>query len=259
MDSARDAENVRPYSDSEAKGAQVEEMFDSIAPAYDFMNTAMTFGLHRRWRNKALDMALERPGVAGCIAEGGPLDILDVASGTGDVAFSLAQRVSVARITGVDLSTGMLDIARRKRTEASADVASRISFEEGDCLALSYPDDTFHLVTVAYGVRNFEHLLDGLKEMHRVLRPGGSLCIIELSRPKALLPRMGYDIYSRLLIPAVGRLVSGDRSAYSYLPRSIAAAPQREALTSLMEQAGFHNCSYHSLTLGAVTIYLAEK
>lgn len=253
------AERVCPYGGESAKGEQVEQMFDSIAPAYDFMNTAMTFGLHRRWRDKAIGMALATDAMRRCVADGAPFDILDVATGTGDVAFTLARRLPQARVTGIDLSTGMLDIARDKRAAMQADLASRLAFEAGDCLDLKFADNSFQMVTVAYGVRNFEHLAVGLKEMCRVLRPGGVICIIELSRPTALLPRLGYDIYSRAIIPAVGRLVSGDRSAYTYLPRSIAAAPQRADLTAMMTQAGFSDCSFKSLTLGAVTIYLGFK
>ncbi len=245
------AEKVNPYDDRREKGEQVEEMFDSIAPAYDFMNTAMTFGLHRRWRNKALKAALaSMPQPAA--------DVLDVATGTGDVAFRLHELLPEARITGIDLSQGMLDVARRKLANLPEPSRKALSFEKADCLELPFADASFSLITVAYGVRNFSHLLQGLREMRRVLRPGGVLCIIELSEPEGGLTRLGYRLYSRRLIPAVGRMVSGDSRAYTYLPESIAAAPQREAMARILREAGFTDVKWRSLTFGAVTYYLAK-
>ena len=251
------AEKVMPYDECREKREQVEEMFDSIAPAYDFMNTAMTFGLHRRWRSKALSalqslLGRTRP-------DGRDLRLLDIATGTGDVAFDLARRFPYAKITGADLSAGMLDVARRKLAAAPPQVRGRIDFEQADCLALPYPDATFDAITVAYGVRNFQRLAEGYAEMHRVLRPGGMLCVIELSAPEPGLTKALYNVYSRHLIPAVGRLVSGDSRAYSYLPESIAAAPQRDAMTAIMTRAGFDRASWRSLTFGAVCVYLARK
>ncbi len=247
------AENVKPYNDVEAKGKQVGEMFDSIAPAYDFMNTAMTGGLHRYWRNRALRMAARR------LEEKEPQSILDVACGTGDVAFRLHRLYPQARITGLDLSAGMLRIAEGKLAEMPAPARERISFMEGDSLALPFGDDTFDLVTVAYGVRNFERLEDGYREMLRVLRPGGVICVVELSEPAAQPARGLYKFYSGNIIPMMGRIVSHDARAYSYLPESIAACPQREAMTSLLEKAGFRDARWKSLTLGVVTIYTACK
>ncbi len=229
------AENVKPYNDAEAKGKQVVEMIDSIAPAYDFMNTGMTGGLHRYWRNRALRMAARR------LEEKEPQSILDVACGTGDVAFRLHRLYPQARITGLDLSAGMLRIAEGKLAEMPAPARERISFMEGDSLALPFGDDTFDLVTVAYGVRNFERLEDGYREMLRVLRPGGVICVVELSEPAAQPARGLYKFYSGNIIPMMGRFVSHDARAYSYLPESIAACAQREAMTSLLEKAGFRD------------------
>lgn len=245
------AELVNPYGESEHKGEEVERMFDSIAPAYDFMNTAMTFGLHRYWRNRAMKAAQRL-----CAS---PSDILDIATGTGDVAFRLAKDYPHADIVGVDLSRGMLDIAETKLQEMPEAIRRRIRFMQGDSLNLQFDGDSFDLITVAYGVRNFEHLRQGIGEMHRVLRPGGVLCIIELSVPANPLLRWGYNLYSHHIIPAVGRLVSGDSRAYTYLPESIAAAPQRNDLTAIMRDAGFSDCEWHSLTFGAVTYYLGAK
>lgn len=248
-------ENVEPYREGGEKGKQVERMFDSIAPAYDFMNTAMTLGLHRRWRDTALDAAAE------ALAENRitPERILDVATGTGDVAFELHRRWPKASITGADLSEGMLDVARRKADALPLHDKAMLTFETGDCLALRFKDDTFDLITVAYGVRNFEHLLQGYREMERVLRPGGILCVIELSEPENKLTHAAYRFYSRTLIPLAGRMVSRDPRAYTYLPESIAAAPQRRDMALLMQQAGLRRCRWRSLTFGAVTFYLAQK
>lgn len=246
---AQGSEKVMPYSKGESKTGEVEEMFDSIAPAYDFMNSAMTFGLHKYWRNRALAR----------LKKVNPKRILDVATGTGDVAFSLFTRLSPESVTGVDLSSGMLDVARRKLEKMAPSARERIRFLQGDCLALPFSDGEFDAITVAYGVRNFERLGEGYREMYRVLAPGGVLCVIELSEPRQSFLKSLYRLYSRRLIPAIGKMVSGDSRAYSYLPESIAACPQREEMTALIRGAGFDEASWHSLTFGAVTIYLARK
>lgn len=253
------AEKIIPYGQEAPKTRQVERMFDSIAPAYDFMNTAMTFGLHRYWRRRTLRRALSAPGVKAAAQSRAGLKVLDVATGTGDLALWLADHLDRAAITGLDLSEGMLAIARRKLADKPGKEGVKLVFRRGDCLHLDFADDSFDLITVAYGVRNFEHLADGLREMRRVLRPGGTLCVLELSCPANPLMRFGYDLYSRRLIPAVGRMVSGDSEAYTYLPESIAACPQRGEMTALMEQAGLTDCTFRSMTLGVVTMYLGVK
>ncbi|MDE5585464.1 MAG: bifunctional demethylmenaquinone methyltransferase/2-methoxy-6-polyprenyl-1,4-benzoquinol methylase UbiE [Muribaculaceae bacterium] len=247
------AEMVKPYNDEEAKGKQVGEMFDAIAPAYDFMNTMMTGGLHIRWRNKALKMA------AAMLPPGKPENVLDVACGTGDVSFRLHELFPKARITGLDLSPGMLRIADRKLSDMDRNARDKITFIEGDSLDIPFADQTFDMVTVAYGVRNFERLEDGYREMRRVLKPGGVICVIELSEPANPLVKAGYRLYSRNIIPLVGRMVSHDTRAYSYLPESIAACPQRREMTAMMERAGFKDATYKSLTLGVITIYIAKS
>lgn len=244
-----EVEKITPYGSEESKTGQVEEMFDSIAGAYDFMNTAMTFGLHRWWRNRALSRLRGVPHA----------DILDVATGTGDVAFALSRRLAPRSVVGVDLSAGMLEVARRRLAEQPEEVRRRITFEQGDSLHLRFADASFDAVTVAYGVRNFEHLEEGLREMARVLRPGGTLCVVELSVPRNPLARAGYNLYAKGIIPMVGRMVSGDSRAYTYLPESIARTPQRGEMTALMTRAGLADASWRSLTLGVVTIYTATK
>lgn len=238
-------EEITPYGSEAPKGRQVEQMFDSIAPAYDFMNRAMTLGIDRRWRSIAVGML------------GKPKKILDVATGTGDLALLLARRIPDSTVTGIDLSEGMISVGRKKIAEAGLE--KRITLVAGDCLALPFNDNSFDCITVAYGVRNFADIPAGLREMQRVLRPGGRLCIIELSVPENPVIKPLYNIYTRGVIPAVGRLVSHDTRAYTYLPESIAAVPQGSAMTSLMESAGLKNASFRPLTFGVCTIYLAEK
>ncbi len=241
------AEKINPYDDNRAKTEQVKEMFDSIAPAYDFMNRAMTFGIDKLWRAKAVRM----------IKAHAPHSILDVATGTGDLAIKLARCLSPDNVTGIDLSEGMIEIGRRKITEAHLDHI--ISLTTGDCLALPFDDNSFDCVTVAYGVRNFEHLDQGYRQMHRVLNEGGMLCVIELSTPTSPIIKPLYNFYTRFIIPFVGRLISKDVRAYSYLPESIAAVPQGDDMLQLMRNAGFKNCSFKSLTFGTCTIYTAFK
>lgn len=246
-------ELINPYGDNRNKAAQVEEMFDNIAPAYDFMNTAMSFGLHRHWRNRALRAAVEALGTAS------PAAILDIATGTGDLAFHLAQAYPRAAVTAIDLSEGMLAQAQRKLETMPPDLQRRITFSRADSLRLPFAAGSFDLITVAYGVRNFENLRAGYNEMNRTLRPGGLLCVIELSQPASKPALAAYRLYARHLIPLAGRMVSGDSRAYSYLPESIAAAPQRDSMARLLEEAGFQQVSWKSLTFGAVTYYLARK
>lgn len=245
------AEKVMPYSsDAGGKGKQVESMFDSIAPAYDFMNACMSLGMHRMWRNMALNGAVKRLGAV-------PADILDVATGTGDLVFALRRRYPHASITGIDLSGGMLAIARKKLAEFPDERG--ICFIQGDCLDMPIDDESFDMVTVAYGVRNFERMEQGYREMLRVLRPGGVLCVVELSQPVAGLPLLLYKGYTRGFIPVAGRLLSGDPRAYSYLHESIEAAPQRADMTAVMARAGFTDCYWKSIFPGAACFYLGTK
>ncbi len=241
-------EQVTPYGSHEtAKTEQVRQMFDSIAPAYDFMNRAMTLGIDIWWRR----LAVKR------LRQLRPSQILDVATGTGDFAIQLHESLHPQHITGIDLSGGMLDEARRKVKGKGLDKA--ISFEQGDCMALPMADESFDAVTVAFGVRNFEHLQQGYIEMARVLKPGGMLCVLELSAPTNPLIRWFYDLYTLHIIPAIGTIKSGDKSAYRYLPLSIAAVPQGDDMLQLMRNAGLHNTHCKRLTLGVCTIYTATK
>ena len=247
-DNGNRVEQVTPYGDQvTAKTEQVRQMFDAIAPAYDFMNRAMTLGIDIWWRRLAVKR-LKR------IA---PAHILDVATGTGDFAIQLNDSLHPQHITGIDLSQGMLDEARCK--VKAKGLENTISFEQGDCMALPMQDNTFDAVTVAFGVRNFEHLQQGYQEMARVLRPGGMLCVLELSTPTNKLIRWFYDLYTLHIIPAIGSIKSGDKSAYRYLPNSIAAVPQGDDMLQLMRNAGLKEATFRRLTLGVCTIYIAVK
>lgn len=222
-------------------------MFDNIAPAYDFMNRAMTLGVDKRWR-KTMVNALARHGAE---------DILDVATGTGDVAIQIASTLAGSKLTGIDLSEKMIEVGRKKISEAQ--LSDRITLMQGDCLELPMPDNSFDAVTVAYGVRNFSNLSKGYREMARVLRPGGMLAVLELSTPRSPVVRPLYNIYTRCIIPAVGRMVSKDSDAYTYLPKSIEAVPQGERMLDLMRQAGLEQAAYRSFTFGVCTLYTAVK
>ena len=245
-DSRTRVEQVTPYGEG-AKTEQVRQMFDAIAPAYDFMNRAMTLGIDIWWRQLAVKR-LKRLK---------PATILDVATGTGDFAIQLNDSLQPQHITGIDLSEGMLAEARRKiKKKGLEDV---ITFKQDDCMALHMDDATVDAVTVAFGVRNFEHLQQGYQEMARVLKPGGMLCVLELSTPTNPLIRWFYDLYTLHIIPWLGSLKSGEKSAYRYLPESIAAVPQGDDMLQLMRNAGLKNATFKRLTLGVCTIYTAVK
>lgn len=242
------AEKILPYEgDERGKGSQVKEMFDNIAPAYDFMNRAMTFGIDRLWRAKAVSL----------IRKSAPQTILDVATGTADLAILMARKMPEVLVTGIDLSEGM--IARGEEKVKKAGLGDRITLQTGDCLDLPFADGTFDCVTVAYGVRNFENLAAGYSQMLRVLRPGGLLCVIELSTPTLRVVKPFYRFYTRCVIPGVGRMVSKDVRAYSYLPESIAAVPQGREMCGIITEAGFKDAKFIPLTFGVCTIYTAVR
>ncbi len=241
-------ENITPYGDESGdKTRQVREMFDSIAPAYDFMNRAMTMGIDKLWRSRAVNLLRD------CQHD----DILDIATGTGDLAIKLARTLDPITVTGVDLSEGMIEIGRAKvEKEGLSEV---VTLGIGDCLLLPFTDASFDVVTCAYGVRNFADLSAGYREMHRVLRSGGKVVILELSTPTSALVKPLYNFYTRHVIPTVGRMVSKDVRAYSYLPESIAAVPQGREMTEIMLRAGFSEARAIPLTFGVCTIYEGIK
>lgn len=238
-------ENILPYDDPRRKAEQVQSMFDGIAPAYDRLNSAMSFGLHRRWlRRLVAETAADAPGA-----------VLDMATGTGDVALALAEALPGARVLGLDLSEGMMRLARDK---ARGRGLERVEFRQADCTTTGEEADSFDAVTVAYGIRNFADIPAGMAEALRLLRPGGCFHILELSEAPGILKPF-YRLYTRVAIPVMGKILSGDRRAYAYLPASIAACPARRRMTAMLEQAGFRKCSFTTLTLGVCTLYRAYK
>lgn len=236
---------ITPYHDSRQKREQVREMFDNIAPAYDGMNLAMTLGLDKKWRK------LTARSVQGCDR------ILDLATGTGDLAILLAKSNPNCQVTGLDLSERMVTIGKEK--VAKSGLNSKVHLNTGDCLALPFGDETFAGITCAFGVRNFQDLLRGYQEMFRVLEPGGRVAILELSSPTRSYIKPFYHFYTRCVIPFVGRVASHDRRAYSYLPESIAAVPQGQEMLELMSQAGFEQCKARAMTWGVCSLYTATK
>lgn len=243
-----EVEKINPYGgDRRSKDRQVQSMFDNIAPAYDMMNHLMTGFLDRYWLRCLVKEA----------ASVKPLRIVDLATGTGDVAFALARRLPEAAVTGLDLSEGMLDKAREKA--AGSDAARNISFVQGDCLATGLPDACADVVTIAYGVRNFADIAAGYREMMRILRPGGKLCVLELSAPTGQTHGVLYRLYAGKVIPAVGQMLSHDSRAYSYLPESVAAVPSGGAMLSMITDAGFVRARFCRFTFGVCTLYTASK
>lgn len=241
------AEEIRPYGDGEQKTAQVRRMFDKIAFAYDKLNRLMSLGFDKGWRRKGI--AYLRPFA--------PRLILDVATGTGDLAIAMRRSLNAGRVIGADISEGMMEIGRGKAREAG--YADSVLFEQQDCLSLSYPENTFDAVTAAFGVRNFEDIQQGISEMYRVLKPGGHIMILELSSPEQFPMKQLFSLYSKLVIPNMGKLISKEKAAYNYLPSSIRVVPQGNIMTGILDHAGFKETCYRTLTLGVCTMYTGTK
>ena len=240
-------ESIKPYNEEEKKSVQVERMFDNIAPAYDQLNHTLSWGIDKSWRKKAIHW----------LKPFNPQRMMDVATGTGDFAIQACRVLNPKELIGTDISEGMMNVGRQKVKEAGLE--SRISFAKEDCTALSFPDNRFDAITVAFGVRNFEDLDKGLREMHRVLDSEGKLVILELSEPEWFPMKQLYALYSKVVIPTLGKLLSKDRSAYTYLPQSIKAFPQGEVMKEIILKAGFKEACFKRLTLGICTLYTATK
>jgi len=238
---------VKPYADSsKTKREQVEEMFDNIAPKYDFLNHSLTVGIDKIWRKKAIKLANER-----C-----PATILDIAAGTGDFSIQEARRTN-ATITAIDISQNMLNIAIEKARKEN--LQDRITFMKADSLCMPFDDNSFDAVTVGFGVRNFVDIPKGLSEIYRVLKPGGRLVVLELSEPPNPVVKSCYSFYFHRVLPFFGRLVSKDKEAYTYLPNSVDNFPYGERFIDIMKACGYQNTMLKWLTFGISAIYVGEK
>ena len=239
-------ERITPYHDGD-KTAQVEAMFNNIAPSYDKLNHRLSWNIDRGWRKKAIRQ----------LAPFRPQTMLDIATGTGDFAILAAQMLKPAKLIGADISEGMMAVGQQKVKQAGLD--GIISFAKEDCLNLSYASETFDAVTAAFGIRNFSDLDKGLEEMCRVLKKGGHLSIVELTSPVSFPMKQLFKVYSHTFLPLYGRLISKDKSAYSYLTKTIEAFPQGERMTEILQRAGFSDASFRRLTFGICTMYFATK
>ncbi|MCD8304184.1 MAG: bifunctional demethylmenaquinone methyltransferase/2-methoxy-6-polyprenyl-1,4-benzoquinol methylase UbiE [Prevotellaceae bacterium] len=238
-------ELIKPYSAEGGKREQVGEMFDNIAPVYDRLNHLFSFGIDSHWRRYAIKE----------LGKHEPQTILDMSTGTGDFAILTARLLKPQSVVGADISEGMMQVGRRK-VEAEG-LSQVISFQREDCERMSFPDASFDAVTVAFGVRNYEHLDACLREMGRVLREGGQLLIIELSSPKSFPMRQLFHLYSHTLMPLVGRMASHDGKAYDYLTASIEAFPTAETMTEILKKNGFRLERLKLMSCGICTMYLA--
>lgn len=228
-----------------SKKGQVAEMFNGIAGRYDFLNHFLSLGIDKLWRKKAIRQ----------VAESGPQNILDVATGTGDMAIAASRVLPEADIIGVDIATGMLEVGRKKIQELSLE--KQIILNEGDSEHLPFDTGSFDAVMCAYGVRNFEHLQAGLQEMHRVLRPGGKIVILEFSKPQHFPVAQLYHFYFKAILPLIGKLVSKHSRAYTYLPESVAAFPEGTAFCEMLKKCGFKASNARPLSFGITTLYTA--
>jgi demethylmenaquinone methyltransferase/2-methoxy-6-polyprenyl-1,4-benzoquinol methylase len=241
-------DEVVPYQNSPLKKKQqVAKMFDSIAFRYDFLNRFLSGGIDVWWRKKAILQLKELR----------PKYILDVATGTADVALLTYKLLKPEKIVGIDISDGMLELGRKKIVKSR--LTQFIELHNGDSETINYPNASFDAITVAFGVRNFENLEKGLSEMLRVLKPGGKLVVLEFSKPKQILFKSIYKAYMNIITPAVGSLFSKDKKAYQYLNQSVQAFPEREQFTQILRQTGYSNTYYKTLSLGICSIYCGSK
>lgn len=238
---------VTPYKNSkQTKKQQVTQMFDNIASNYDMLNRVISMGIDKKWRNTLVKMVQKQ----------NPNTILDLATGTGDLALALSN-IEKTKITGLDIAPEMLAIGKNKVKER--ELEKRIDMVVGDAESLPFDDSSIDAATVAFGVRNFGNLDKGLQEILRVLKPEGQLYVLETSVPSKFPFKQGYQLYSKVFLPIIGRLFSKDKSAYEYLSDSAAAFPHGKGFNNILEKNGFIEVNHHPQTLGVVTIYHAKK
>jgi demethylmenaquinone methyltransferase/2-methoxy-6-polyprenyl-1,4-benzoquinol methylase len=237
---------VKPYQKEGSKKEQVATMFNNIAGSYDFLNHFFSLGIDVLWRRKAIRLLSGKK-----ISK-----VLDIATGTGDFAFE-ALRLNPEKVVGIDISAGMIEVGREKVKKRRKD--ERIELKIGDSEQIEFENEAFDAITVGFGVRNFENLDKGLSEMARVLKPGGKAAILEFSKPRRFPIKQLYFFYFRKLMPFAGKLISKDKSAYTYLPESVMVFPEGETFRNIVLANGFTKCTVHPLTGGIASIYLAEK
>ena len=241
-------DTVVPFRDStESKKEQVQSMFDKIAFRYDFLNHFLSAGIDVGWRKKAIRQLVSLH----------PKNILDVATGTGDFALTSYKILKPQKITGIDISGGMLKIGRKKIEKYG--LQNRIELLNGDSEAIFFADESFDAVTVAFGVRNFENLEKGLSEIYRVLKPGGKLVILECSKPSLPVIKNMYNFYMKFVAPKLGKLISKNNDAYQYLNNSVQQFPEKKTFIHILNQSGYRHSFYKTLSLGICTIYCGEK
>lgn len=240
-------EGITPYKNGQEKVKQVEKMFDTIAHSYDVLNHRLSWGIDKGWRIYAIKQLIKSA----------PKHILDIATGTGDFAILSARMLHPESVIGVDISEGMMNIGQEKVKKIGLD--NIISFRKEDCMHLSFDENSFDAITVAFGIRNFQDLDCGLREMCRVLKKGGCLSIVELSQPVKFPMKQLFKVYSHSILPIYGKILSKDASAYSYLTATIEAFPQGEIMGDILEKAGFSHVWFKRLTCGICTCYIATK
>jgi demethylmenaquinone methyltransferase/2-methoxy-6-polyprenyl-1,4-benzoquinol methylase len=240
-------ERIMPYGNEGKKSEQIGQMFDNIAPVYDRLSHILSWGIDKQWRKKAI--AWLKPFR--------PQRIMDAATGTGDFALLIQRELHPELLIGTDISEGMISVGKEKVKKEG--LSDKIRFIKEDCASLSFDNDFFDAITVAFGIRNFENLNKGLSEMYRVLKKEGRLVILELSFPNHFPMKQLYVSYSKTLIPFLGKSLSKDSKAYRYLPQSIKAIPQGEVMKNIIAQAGFSKVSFQQLTCGVCTLYTANK
>ncbi|MEO0506068.1 MAG: bifunctional demethylmenaquinone methyltransferase/2-methoxy-6-polyprenyl-1,4-benzoquinol methylase UbiE [Bacteroidota bacterium] len=241
------SKKVKPYKDSDlGKKAQVTQMFDTISKDYDGLNRVISFGIDIKWRKRVVQLLKAKK----------PESILDIATGTGDLAIAMT-KTGATKIVGLDISPGMLEVGKHKVADKKLD--ETISMVVGDSENLDFEDNSFDAVTVAFGVRNFENLEVGLKEIHRVLKPEGSLVILETSVPTRTPFKQGYFFYTKYILPAIGKIFSKDRSAYRYLSESASVFPYGQAFNNILSKTGFIGIENKPQTFGVASIYVATK
>jgi demethylmenaquinone methyltransferase/2-methoxy-6-polyprenyl-1,4-benzoquinol methylase len=247
-DKMNPAAKILPDAQSNlSKKDQVADMFNNIAGNYDFLNHFLSMGIDKGWRRKAIAE----------VAKVQPVNILDVATGTGDLAILAAEKLQPKHIIGVDIADKMLEVGRKKVEDKG--LSQTIKLENGDSENMPFADNTFDAITCAYGVRNFEHLEKGLMEMSRVMRTGGKLAILEFSHPKTFPVKQVYKFYFKYIVPTLGKIVSKHSRAYTYLPESVMAFPEGKIFCTVLEHCGFKQAKARALTFGICTLYTATK